>query len=121
MTKIPSIQILPQGNSYVLQVQGLITNEKELETFREQFRSISAEFEKKLHLLTYDKDSHRERLIRLFMMDAKPGFYILTWNYRRKTSSYSKDWPLLREMMREGTVKLIRKDSRTKTFQYLPK
>jgi hypothetical protein len=45
---------------------------------------------------------------------------MLTWNYREKYGSYKKDHPLLFEMIREGCVKLIRKDAKTKTFQYFP-
>lgn len=61
----------------------------------------------------------KEDLIRLFMFDGQP--YQLSYQFRKENSGYKEDLPVLREMMKEGTVKLIDQTSKKKLFQYTPK
>lgn len=58
----------------------------------------------------------RGRLLALFLFE-KP--YILSYEYRKKSSGYKKDKPILAVLISEGLIRQVEKTSKTITFQYI--
>lgn len=65
-------------------------------------------------------ETPKERLIKIFMVDGPP--YLL--QYRRMgrgRKTWISDLPLLSEMMKEGTVKMVEETRTTRLYKYEPK
>jgi hypothetical protein len=63
----------------------------------------------------------KEKLIRLFMFDGPP--YILLYQYRTNSGKalHKQDLPILKEMIKEGTVRMVEKTTKTMRYVYNPK
>lgn len=58
----------------------------------------------------------RGRLLALFLFE-KP--YVLSYEYRKKSSGYKKDKAILDALIREGLIRQVTKTTKTITFQYI--
>lgn len=62
----------------------------------------------------------KEQIIRLFMYDPTPdNRYFMSYQYRKQ--SYKADKPIIDAMIKEGTVFIISKNTKTVVFEYIPK
>lgn len=58
----------------------------------------------------------RGRLLTLFLFE-KP--YVLAYEYRKKSSGYKKDKPILVVLIHEGLIRQAEKTRKTITFEYI--
>lgn len=63
-----------------------------------------------------ERNEARGRLLALFLFE-KP--HVLSYEYRKKSSGYKKDKPILAALIREGLIRQMAKTSKTITFQYI--
>lgn len=58
----------------------------------------------------------RERLISLFLFQQP---HVIRYRYRGKMDDYKQDLPILNQLIAEGLVKLLEKNAKTVTFQWV--
>ncbi len=61
-------------------------------------------------------NEERGRLLALFLFE-KP--YVLSYEYRKKSSGYKKDKPVLAMLVRDGLIRQVEKTRKTILFQYI--
>lgn len=73
--------------------------------------SFRGDFNSKISIMT------REKLIHLFKFDGRP--YDLSYQYRKKSSGYKEDKPLLNQLIKEKLVIQLEKTSKHILYRYI--
>lgn len=122
MTKTPlqRFEIRNQGAEAILEIKAVITSEEQVHAFQAKLAEKATAFFIERQRPGFTADLRRKKIVEYFLSDKTRHTHVLQYEYRKSYSQYAEDRAILFKMISEGCVKLINKDSKTKTFQYFP-